>query len=215
MHAYCVANRPHLLAAARDLDMIAENIVREGLNVHGIPALDFFQDVRNQVAQSLKSGIEASSSAQEAISAPSLGVSRLQNSARSLPNMPSVESSQPQVGERSTAVGHGTSGPEVDDTTSTGTMSSTMYSATPNFLATSQNTGSGQMVLPQWRQFGGSSWMRQPIPSDLALDNMYNVNLDSLQRQGMSITDVSGSFPAQEWFDELCGDEGFLGGIGQ
>lgn len=124
MHNYCAASRPHVLKAVKNLDMIAEGIVRDGLSFHGMPTAEFFQDKSNHVARCLKSGVEASSRVPEAVSMPSVGTRRLQESTEAACNSPSQQQSD---------------GRPEDDSANAETQSSAMCDIASNFPRTIQS----------------------------------------------------------------------------
>jgi hypothetical protein len=196
MHTYCKVSQKHVLQAATDLDTIATNIVREGLKFHGMSTSGFFEDADNDVAQCLQRSTKASFVVQEAAPVVIHEAPRLQELAEAARNLPSIERRPSQNVE---------------------TMSSTLYDATgPNFAVTNQYAGDGQILQPQWQRYGEPGWRQQQGSSGIALgSSMYNAPLGVAEQEGISAANGTGGFPAQEWLDELCGDEGFLGVINQ
>jgi hypothetical protein len=121
-----MSDRPHVLEAAKKLNMIAEMIVREGLSCHEMPVAEFLEGEGNLVARSLESGAEASSRVREVVPTPTVETRDLQESAEAACNPPSLETSRPQSNGRPEVAGHGTNGSAADDSANAATQSSAM-----------------------------------------------------------------------------------------
>jgi len=125
-----MSNRPHVLEAAKKLNVIAETIVREGLNCHEMPIAEFFEDESNLVAQSLRIGAKASSRAWEVVPTPT------------------VETSRPQSDGQPEVAGHGTNGSAVGGLANAATQSSAMTALAKQNVASGWIAQRSEAELP-------------------------------------------------------------------